>query len=177
MWQLSHLGIFDMLLMTSQLTVTSLTLCNGPIDQGTCVHFVVTGADPVRDLNPKGGDPPPSMDPKIVARNNVFCRRRRRRRLCFRHTAGRNFFCSTLCVYTQNTQNFVENSKLAEKHKKGYVATLPTSGPLLILPPAVKRWGSLRRQGLCSHLAHLWATSDFVPRSEAEGLPKAAGVL
>ena len=27
-------------------------------------------------------------------------------------------FCLTLCVYTQNTQNFVENSKMDEKHKK-----------------------------------------------------------
>ena len=33
------------------------------------------------------------------------------------------------------------------------------------------------RQGLCSHLAHLWATCDFVPRSEAEGIPQAAGVM
>ena len=51
----------------------------------------------------------------------------------------------------------------------GYVATLPTCGPLLILPPALKRWGPPRRQGLCSHLAHVWATSDFAPRSEALG--------
>ena len=36
---------------------------------------------------------------------------------------------------------------MAEKHKKGYVATLPT----------------------------LWATSDLVPRFEAEGLPDTAG--
>ena len=56
------------------------------------------------------------------------------------------------------------------------MATLPTSGPLLILPPALKRWGSPRRQGLCSHLAHKWATSDSAPRSEAEGIPEAAGV-
>ena len=54
---------------------------------------------------------------------------------------------------------------------RGYVATLPTCGPLLILPPALKRWGPLRRQGLCSHLAHLRATSDSAPRSEAEGTP------
>ena len=26
-----------------------------------------------------------------------------------------------------------------------------------------------RRQGLCSHLAHLWATSDFAPFSESVG--------
>ena len=47
---------------------------------------------------------------------------------------------------------------------------MPTSGPLLILPPALKRWGSPRRQGLHSHLAHKWATSDFAPRSEDGGL-------
>ena len=29
------------------------------------------------------------------------------------------FFCLTLCLYTQNTQNFVETSKTDEKHKKG----------------------------------------------------------
>ena len=66
---------------------------------------------------------------------------------------------------------------MAEKHKKGYVATLPTSGPLLIRLRALKRRGSPRRQELCSHLAHKWATSDFVPRSEAEGISKAAGVM
>ena len=48
--------------------------------------------------------------------------------------------------------------------------------PLLILPPALKRWGSPRRQGLRSQLAHKCATSDFAPRSEAEGIPKTAGV-
>ena len=34
-----------------------------------------------------------------------------------------------------------------------------------------------RRQGLCSHHAHLWATSDSAPRSEAVGTPQAAGVM
>ena len=42
--------------------------------------------------------------------------------------------------------------------------------------PALKRWGSPRRQGLCSHLAHLGATSDSVPCSEAVGTPEAAQV-
>ena len=32
------------------------------------------------------------------------------------------------------------------------------------------------RQGLCSHLAHLWATSDSTPRSEAVGIPQVAGL-
>ena len=41
----------------------------------------------------------------------------------------------------------------------------------MIVPPALKRWGPPRRQGLCSHLAHLWATCDCAPRSEAVGTP------
>ena len=56
-----------------------------------------------------------------------------------------------------------------------------TPGPLvghpLISSPTLKRWGLPRRQGLCSHLAHLCATSDFVPHSEALGTPQAAGVM
>ena len=59
----------------------------------------------------------------------------------------------------------------------GYVATLPTCGPFLILPPALKRRGPPRRQGLRSHLAHLWATSDSAPRSEVVGTPEAAWVM
>ena len=57
-----------------------------------------------------------STDPEIVARNNVLCRRRR---LFFLGIRQGELFCSTLCVRTQNTQNFVEKSKMAEKHKKG----------------------------------------------------------
>ena len=56
---------------------------------------------------------------------------------------------------------------MAEKHKKGYVATLPTCGPLLILPPAVKRRGSPRRLGLCSHLAHTGHKIASSPAKEA----------
>ena len=44
-------------------------------------------------------------------------------------------------------------------------------GPLLILSPALKRRGSPKRQGLCSHLAHLWATSDF-PALKRRGSPR-----
>ena len=50
---------------------------------------------------------------------------------------------------------------------RGYVAILPTCGPSLILPAALKPWGPPRRQGLCSHLAHLWPTSESAPHSEA----------
>ena len=60
---------------------------------------------------------------------------------------------------------------------RGDVATVPTCGPLLILPPALKLWGSHRRQGLCSHCAHLWATSDSAPCSEAVGSPQTARVI
>ena len=56
------------------------------------------------------------------------------------------------------------------------MAALPMYGPLLILPPAVKRWGSPRWQGLRSHLAHVWATFDFTPHFEAVEIPEAAVV-
>ena len=57
--------------------------------------------------------------------------------------------------------------------QQGYVATRPTCGPPPILSPALKRWGPPRRQGLCSHPAHLWATSDSAPGFEAVGTPSA----
>ena len=60
---------------------------------------------------------------------------------------------------------------------RGYVTTGPICGPLLIPYPALKRWRPPRRQGLCYHRAHLWATSDCFPRSEALGTPQAAGVM
>ena len=41
----------------------------------------------------------------------------------------------------------------------------------MILPPALTPWGPPRWQGLCSHLAHLWAISDSAPRFEAAGTP------
>ena len=53
---------------------------------------------------------------------------------------------------------------------------MPTCGTILILPAVLKRRGPFMRQGLCSQLAHLWATSDFAPpppaRSKAVGTPK-----
>ena len=52
---------------------------------------------------------------------------------------------------------------------------MPTSGPLVILPPALRRCGSPGWQGLCSHLAHMWATSHSAPGTEAVGIPEAAG--
>ena len=45
----------------------------------------------------------------------------------------------------------------------------------MILSPALMRWGPPTRHGLCSHLAHLWATSDFVPRSAGFGSTKGGG--
>ena len=38
---------------------------------------------------------------------------------CLAYGKGK-LFCLTLCVYTQNTQNFVENSQTDDKHKKGF---------------------------------------------------------
>ena len=45
-------------------------------------------------------------------------------------------------------------------------------GLFLILPPALRRWGSPRRQGLCSHLAHKWANSDSAPPLYSGGDPR-----
>ena len=74
---------------------------------------------------------------------------------------------------------------------RGYVATLPTSGPPLILPPRSEAVGTPPggrgyvatlptcgppRQGVCSHLAQLWATSDSAARPEVVGTPQAAGL-
>ena len=50
------------------------------------------GADPGWDPTPKGGGLPPPTHPKMVVQNNGFWGRQRRRRFCFRHTAGGNFF-------------------------------------------------------------------------------------
>ena len=54
---------------------------------------------------------------------------------------------------------------------KGYIATRPNFGSLFILAPALKRSGPPRRKGLCGRPAHLWATSDFAPPSDALGTP------
>ena len=73
-----------------------------------------TGADPGRDPTPKGGGglrtPKLSHGTMCLVGAGYFVLGIRREK----------FFCSTLCVCTQNTQNFVENSKMAEKHKKGF---------------------------------------------------------
>ena len=45
----------------------------------------------------------------------------------------------------------------------------------MILPPALKRWGHAKRQGLCSHLSNLWATFYSAPRSQAAGTPPPPG--
>ena len=60
--------------------------------------------------------------------------------------------------------------------RTGYVATQPTCGPFLIMPPAPKRWGPSRWHILCSKPAHIWATSDFVPRPDVLGAPRRKGL-
>ena len=59
---------------------------------------------------------------------------------------------------------------------RGYVATLATCRRLLILPAALKRRGSPRRQGFCSHVAQLWASSHFAPALKRWGPPRWQGL-
>ena len=80
-------------------------------------------------LDPKGGGgrmshrgrtPPPLQTPKWVfwAPEILFS------------AYGRGeFFSLTLCVYTQNAQNFVENSKMDEKHTHKKKILTPTRSP------------------------------------------------
>ena len=101
------------------------------------------------------------------------------------------FFFATPCVsmyaigmqhnvclfdFGEEVENHADNF-INPSSGRGYVATLTTCGLRLILPLALKRWGPPGRQGLCSHLAHLWATSDSAPRSKAVGTPQAVGVM
>ena len=54
----------------------------------------------------------------------------------------------------------------------------PTNfGPSSDSDPGLKRWGSPRRQRLCSHWPHLWATFDSFPRCDVLGTLQAAGVM
>ena len=80
------------------------------------------------------------------------------------------------CARLWATSDFVPRSGLGTPGGTGYVATRPTCGPFLILSPTLKRWGPPRRQGLCSHPAHLWANSDSVSRSEVLGTPDSKGL-
>ena len=48
-------------------------------------------------------------------------------------------------------------------------------GVVSVQPSWFLPWAMASLQG--SHLAHLWATSDSAPRSEAVGTPQAAGVM
>ena len=66
-----------------------------------------------------GGHPPPFADPRMWYKTMRFVGARGARHFVL----GRGpFFCLTLCAYTQNNQNFVENSKMHSKHKKAFDA-------------------------------------------------------
>ena len=69
-------------------------------------------------------------------------------------------------------------SRMASSSRKIKLRTFNvTYAPPRILPPALKRWGSPRQQGVCTRIVHLWAASDTGPRSEAAGTPQAAGFM
>ena len=59
--------------------------------------------------------PPPPDPPKVL--EPVFLQFEILGEIFFAPPEG-VFFLFTLCVYSQNTQNFVENSKMFEEHRK-----------------------------------------------------------
>ena len=58
-----------------------------------------------------------------------------------------------------------------------YVAKLPTCCPLLLLSPARRLWGPLRRKGLCKEADHFCAIVDVVHHFETLATSKLARVL
>ena len=56
------------------------------------------------------------------------------------------------------------------------VANPPPCGPLLILSPTLRHWGSPQMVGGRSQSTHLWAIVEFVPRSKALGTTETARV-
>ena len=60
---------------------------------------------------------------------------------------------------------------------RGYVATRPTCGLPLLLPPTLKQLAPPEWQGLCFHPAHLWGTSHSAPSSIVVVIHQAAGVM
>ena len=68
-------------------------------------------------------------------------------------TSGRIGYLTPTVLESPTASERGAKSEVAHKcggdtrYGRGEVATLPTCGPLLILPPALKRWGSPKRQG------------------------------
>ena len=63
-------------------------------------------------------DPPKVFDPVYLQFEIVGERAGAKGAEFFFFCTSEGVFFFTLCVYTQNTQNFVENSKMFEKHRK-----------------------------------------------------------
>ena len=69
-------------------------------------------------LNPTPPPPPAPDPPKFL--NPSFSNMRFRGKMLAPKKIGllKGYFCFIQCVYTQNIQSLVENSKMGEKHKK-----------------------------------------------------------
>ena len=104
--------------------------------------------------DPKGGGggapPPPLRTPKLSHGTVCFVGAGGAADFVLGIRRGGIFLFHPMCLYSKYSESCGE-FKNGSKAQKGYVATLPTSGPLLILPPALRRRGSPRRQGLSSH--------------------------
>ena len=82
------------------------------------------------------------------------------------------YVCVCVCVNDPLMSFRNDMHLLKTKHKKNVTKPFP----FVVSVGILKRWGSPRRQGLRSHLAHKWATFDCAPPCEAVRIPEAAGV-
>ena len=149
-----------------------------------CVHGccnTYTGGAPGRDRTPKGAGatppPPPLRTPKLSHSTICFVGAGGAGDFVLGIRHGKFFFVRPYVSVLKTLRISWRLPQWLKSTKKVNLATLPTCGPLLILPPALKRRGSPRWQGLYSHLAHKWATCDFAARSKAVGIPRAARVM
>ena len=78
--------------------------------------LALAGARPQRGGG--GVHPPPPLRTPKLSHGTVCSVGAGAPQILFQAYGGGEFFCSTPCVYTQNTPNFVANSKMGEKHKK-----------------------------------------------------------
>ena len=112
---------------------------------------------------PEVGGPPPSTDPKTVARNNGFCGHRRRRIFCFSFMARGEILFSPY-VLVLKMLRFFRGFQMCQGHVKQFSAYLL---PTLDFIPHIECWGRstsvyiVRSFFLSCPLLGSWSASGF----------------